>query len=416
MSPSKARLAVHAVAASFVAYFAMYAFRKPFSAVSYEGQLFGLDTKTAFVLAQLVGYTLSKYAGVRRLSSLPRTLLRRWLLGAIVLALVPLVGFAVLPPGAQALALFFNGLPLGLIWGLVVRYLEGRRSSELLLAGLSTSFILASGVVKDVGRALVAAGLPPDTMPAAVGLLFLPVYVGAVLWLDRLPPPSAEDEAERARRVPMDTAARRAFVRRFLPGLVLLFSAYLALTAYRDFRDLYGAEIFEGLGYGNEPAIFTATELPVAFGVLLVVGSMALIKSSRRALMVLMTVMSAGIALIAVSTWLLRSDTIDGATWMVATGLGAYLAYVPFGSALFERLVAATRTPGTAVFAIYIADALGYTGSFALQVGRDRLAPSMSRLAFFESFSLAMGMGGACLLVLAAIYFLRVTDEAARRG
>jgi hypothetical protein len=36
---------------------------------------------------------------------------------------------------------------------------EGRRTSELLLAGLSLSFIIASGVVKDFGRALMDGGV-----------------------------------------------------------------------------------------------------------------------------------------------------------------------------------------------------------------------------------------------------------------
>ena len=45
------------------------------------------------------------------------------------------------------------------IWGLVVRYLEGRRASDLLLGALSCSFIVASGIVKDVGRWLMQAGV-----------------------------------------------------------------------------------------------------------------------------------------------------------------------------------------------------------------------------------------------------------------
>ena len=51
--------------------------------------------------------------------------------------------------------------------------------------------------------------------------------------------------------------------------------------------------------------------------------------------------------------------------WMVLVGLGSYLAYVPFGTALFERLLASTHFRGNAVFAIYIADSVGYTGSIS---------------------------------------------------
>ena len=53
---------VYAILASFSTYFCMYAFRKPFSAAKYEGLQF-MDTevqlKTAFVISQIIGYTIS---------------------------------------------------------------------------------------------------------------------------------------------------------------------------------------------------------------------------------------------------------------------------------------------------------------------------------------------------------------------
>ena len=59
-----------------------------------------------------------------------------------------------------------------------------------------------------------------------------------------------------------------------------------------------------------------------------------------------------------VSTLLLDAGQIDGLAWMILVGLGAYLAYVPFGSVLFDRRIAATGFVGTAVFAIYLTDAI----------------------------------------------------------
>ena len=59
---SRAHPAVFTVvagAAGFFAYFAMYAFRKPFSAATFEGPPgwhFPLDYKIALVLAQVAGY------------------------------------------------------------------------------------------------------------------------------------------------------------------------------------------------------------------------------------------------------------------------------------------------------------------------------------------------------------------------
>ena len=46
-----------------------------------------------------------------------------------------------------------------------------------------------------------------------------------------------------------------------------------------------------------------------------------------------------------------EAGVIDGFWWMTLVGLGSYLAYVPYGSVLFDRLMASTGAIGTAVFA-----------------------------------------------------------------
>ena len=69
--------------------------------------------------------------------------------------------------------MLLNGLPLGMIWGLVFSYLEGRRQTELLGAGLSVSFIFSSGVVKSVGKVLMQDfGVTQMWMPFLTGLIF----------------------------------------------------------------------------------------------------------------------------------------------------------------------------------------------------------------------------------------------------
>ena len=55
--------------AAFGAYTAMYAFRKPFSAATFSGQeIGGISLKVLLVVAQLVGYTLSKFLGIKVVS------------------------------------------------------------------------------------------------------------------------------------------------------------------------------------------------------------------------------------------------------------------------------------------------------------------------------------------------------------
>lgn len=406
------RLNLAASVLAFSTYFCMYAFRKPFAAAVYPGAGgLGLDLKTLFVISQVVGYTLSKYLGIKWVSEVRRTRRLVLLLGLIGAAELALLAFALLPGRYKAIAIFLNGLPLGMVWGLVVRYLEGRQASELLLSALSCSFIVASGVVKDIGRWFLSLGVGESWMPVLTGLTFLLPFVASARLLDGLPDPNEQDARAREARPPMYARERRAFAARFWPGLVLLVLVYLGLTAFRDFRDNYGVELFLELGYADEPAIFSRTELPVAFLVLLVLSSMVAFQQRLQGLIALFVVMGTGLALVGAATFALERAWLSGQSWMVGVGLGAYLAYVPFSSFLFDRIMAATRFPGTAVFAVNLLDAAGYTGSVGMQLYKDLVAASATRLAFFKVMSYGLSLGGTLLLVLAAVYFVRRSNS-----
>ncbi len=203
-STSPAVLTAYAMAAAFAAYFCMYAYRKPFAAAKFAELKFlgtGIDLKTALVISQIAGYTVSKYVGIKVCSEVTRQQRARWLVGMILWAEAALLLFGVLPANLKVVAIFLNGLPLGMVWGLVVWYLEGRRTSELLLAGLSCSFIVSSGAVKDVGRYLMAdAAVSESWMPFLTGLVFLPALLVSVWLLNQLPPPDSADQAARVAR------------------------------------------------------------------------------------------------------------------------------------------------------------------------------------------------------------------------
>ena len=113
-----------AVAAAFSVYFCMYAFRKPFDAVTFPGlHVWGtvIELKTACVLGQIFGYLLSKYLGTKFCSEVSTRRTGLLLVSLILGAEAALVLFALLPNAGKPAAMFLNGLPLGMVWGLVVR-------------------------------------------------------------------------------------------------------------------------------------------------------------------------------------------------------------------------------------------------------------------------------------------------------
>ena len=170
--------------AGFAAYFSMYAFRKPFSAASFAvvpGWHFALDYKIALVLAQVLGYAVSKMIGIKVISELNPARRASAIVALILLAGVALLLFAAIPAPWNVVAMFFNGLPLGMIWGLVFGFMEGRRTYEVLGAILCASFIVSSGAVKSVGTLLMTHWhVDAWWMPAATGALFLPLLFASV--------------------------------------------------------------------------------------------------------------------------------------------------------------------------------------------------------------------------------------------
>ena len=410
-------LTAWALTAAFSTYFCMYAFRKPFTVATYEGVallpgLPEMDLKILFILAQVAGYAASKFLGIKIVSEMPSAQRARAIGAFMLLAWFSLLLFAVLPAPWSAVALVLNGLPLGMIWGLVFGFLEGRQVSDLLGAGLCASFIVASGFVKSVGKLVLDTGFSEFWMPFVTGACFAPVLAGSLWMLSQVPDPSSEDIAERTERKPMNAEERKSFFGDYALGLTLLTLGYVLLTAYRDFRDNFAREIWDALGFADQPEIMTTAELPVAVGSLLMVALLVKVRSNRRALALIHGAMIAGALLVLIATGLYQLGVMGPATWMVCAGLGLYLGYVPFNCVLFDRLVAATRSVATAAFLIYIADAFGYLGSVGLMLYKDFGSPELSWLEFFMTLSFVAPVVWGLFFGIAGTYFHRqVADD-----
>eukprot|EP01135_Chromosphaera_perkinsii_P009240 Nk52_evm1s1696 gene=Nk52_evmTU1s1696 len=397
----------------------MYAYRKPFKAATYEGLEWagtGMSLKSALVMAQLLGYCISKFIGIKVCSETVKNQRAVSLILLMVIAELTLILHAVLPEDWKVLAMFLNGLPLGIVWGLTVSYLEGRKVSDLLLAGVCCSFIVSSGVVKDVGLAVLDMGVDTYWMPAAVGGMFLPPYILSVWLLNQIPPPSASDRKARVERSKMTSAERWAFIRSFLPGLILLYSIYFCLTAFRDYRDTYQLEIFEGLGYDATPGVFSQSEIAVGFGVLVVIAGLVLIQNNFKGLTLAFVIMVVGSLLTGLACVLLDVVSLDALAYMIITGFGSYLAYVPYNSVLFERIIAFTGIEGTTVaFPMQLADSIGYVGVFGIYLFKE-FGPEYSFQELYQYAGYAIAALGAVSFVAAGYYFLSVVPSAAKRS
>ena len=402
-----------AVVSAFGTYFCMYAFRKPFTAATFADQeIWGLALKTVLVLSQLCGYMVSKFIGVKVVSEMPASRRAVTMVGLMAFAELALVGFAFLPLPGKVLMLFLNGLPLGMVFGLVLAYLEGRRHTEALSAGLCASFIVSSGVVKSVGRWLmVEQNVSEFDMPWITGLMFFVPMLFCVWLLQKTPLPSSEDRRMRSERTVMRRSERQGFFRAYRPGLLLLLLVYVGLTIIRTLRDDFGVEIWQALGVSGTPAVFAQSETVVAIVATLVNALAICIVGNLAALTATTVLMCAGFGFVAVATLAQWSGHLAPFPFMVACGIGLYIPYVAFHTTIFERIIAASPRQGNLGFLMYLADSIGYLGYAVLMTWKAIAPPGAGIFPFFRVGILVTSVACVVLLVFALRYFRRVLSE-----
>ena len=400
---------IYASLAAFLTYSCMYAFRKPFAVAGYSGFRFlSVDLKVWLITAQVLGYTLSKFIGIKMVSELKSSHRAVSILALVGISQLGLFLLYLTPVPVKILGMFINGLPLGIIWGIVFSYLEGRKVTEILGACLSASFILASGIVKSVGKFLmVNFHVNEFAMPFVTGLIFCLPLIVSVFFLDAVPSPSRDDIRERTVRLPMNKQQRRTFLNRFLTGMLLFIASYTLLTVLRELRDNFANEIWNSLGYSQDPSIFTLAEIPVTVITLGTLGLISLIRSNIRAFMIIQFFVITGFAVILISSLLFSKHLLSGPAWMILTGTGLYLGYVPFNALLYERMIAVFRYKSNIGFAMYLSDAIGYLGSSMVVFVKQFTSPDLSWTGFYMKTGIWLSVAGLLLMLLAFRYFMK---------
>ena len=388
--------------AAFLCYTGMYAVRKSFLAGQYlDSSFHGIHFKTVLVISQVIGYMLSKFLGIKYVSELKEEQRRRMLIGLVSFGLLMLLAFAYVPNNLKPLALFLNGLPLGMVFGVVLSYLEGRRQTELLVAALSATFIFSTGFVKTTGVWLLQnTSVDEYLMPFLTGLVFFPVFLLAVWMLQGAKTRDPKDLEQRSARSPMLRQQRMDFLRKHGLLFLSLVLIYILLTMIRDFRDNFIVEFWAELGYADQPALITLTEIPVAIIVLVLSALGVLIYNNRIAFnSSLLAIALAALVMLAV-TLLFSREQISPVGWMIGTGTGVYLPYILFHCLVFERLIALLRFQGNIGFLFYVADALGYAGSVAIMLFKEFGQFELTWVDFFVQLNL---YAAALILILVVL-------------
>ncbi|MEP6948170.1 MAG: DUF5690 family protein, partial [Ginsengibacter sp.] len=403
-------VALFASVITFLTYASVYAFRKPFTVGSFGNAplIFGMAYKDALVIIQVLGYMLSKFYGIKFIAELKHIGRGKIILLLVGISWSSLLLFAIVPAPFNIIFLFTNGFPLGIIWGIIFSFVEGRKATDFIGASLAVSFIFSSGLVKSVAKYLQVDFAVTDWwLPFLTGLVFILPLLLFVFLLEKIPPPSEEDIESRIIRLPMTKAERKKFFLEFRYGLLLLIILYVFLTVFRDIRDNFAADIWKELGFGNQPSVFTATEIPISIIVLVLIGSMILIRNNRHALVITHIIIVAGFLLAGVSSWMFINHNLTPFMWMTLVGLGLYMGYIPFNCILFERLIATFKNGGNVGFLIYVSDSFGYLGSVAVIISKSIFSNKLPWAAVYSHGVMYLSVIGVAGALLALRYFNR---------
>jgi len=396
--------------AAFGTYFCMYAFRKPFTSGTYTGlSLFDLDYKAVLIIAQVFGYMVSKFMGIKIISELKASVRKQLIICLILFAEVALLLFGAVPYPYNFFFLFLNGLPLGMVWGIIFSYLEGRRFTEMLAMGMSISLIVSSGIIKTI-YFMIHEWLPFISefwLPGVIGLLFLPLFLLFVWMLSVIPEPTETDKLLRVERLPMTREDKHIAIKEYGIPIFCIGLVYTLLTTMRDFRDNFSVEIWNEIAPHWNKTVFSLTEAISGIIVLIAIGCLSLVRNNIKGFWGTQYLIALGLLLSGGSTLLFHLHLLSPFWWMLLVGLGLFLAYTPIQVVLFERMIALFKIKANAGFFVYICDSVGYLGSVGLLLYKEFFMKDLSWAKMLMQFSYLLTAISMILLIVSALFFNR---------
>lgn len=349
--------------AALLSYALVYALRKPFTAATFDGLDFmGMDYKTATSIIQIAGYVLSKFMGIKWISELRREDRVRFIIASVSVAELSLLAFALLPVPYNVCALFFNGLSLGCMWGVIFSFIEGRRLTGILASIMGISIAFSSGLAKSLGLFLMNdLGVGCFWMPAVIGGFAFVLIILLAFILNALPAPSEEDIRSCTKRVPMDARQRKAIFFRFAPLLLMLFVANLFITIIRDVKEDFLVNIVDTSQFSAWA--ISGIDGMVTLIILALFILVSMIRDHQRVLYTLLWMVIGGTFLLVGISYYYEQLNLSPLVWMFLQSLGVYIAFLSFQTLFFERFVACFNIKGNVGFFIVSIDFIGYLGT-----------------------------------------------------
>ena len=400
--------------AALLSYALVYALRKPFTAATFDGLDFmGMDYKTATSIIQIAGYVLSKFMGIKWISELRREDRVRFIIASVSVAELSLLAFALLPVPYNVCALFFNGLSLGCMWGVIFSFIEGRRLTGILASIMGISIAFSSGLAKSLGLFLMNdLGVGCFWMPAVIGGFAFVLIILLAFILNALPAPSEEDIRSCTKCVPMDARQRKAIFFRFAPLLLMLFVANLFITIIRDVKEDFLVNIVDTSQFSAWA--ISGIDGMVTLIILALFILVSMIRDHQRVLYTLLWMVIGGTFLLVGVSYYYEQLNLSPLVWMFLQSLGVYIAFLSFQTLFFERFVACFNIKGNVGFFIVSIDFIGYLGTVGVLIFKESFVAHLNWIEFYNTMVLTLGTA-CCFLFMGCILYFMHRSRAVRK-
>jgi len=222
--------------------------------------------------------------------------------------------------------------------------------------------------------------------------------------LNKLPEPTPEDKASRTERVPLNGKQRMNIFKKYSALLVPLLLVNVLFTVLRDIKEDFLVDILQHTNLNLTSFLFVKIYSVITLMLLIVFGSMILVKDNKKALNILIFLMMFGSFLVVFSSLFFNQIISMPIIWIFIQSLGIYTAYLAFQTIFFDRFIAHFRIIGNVGFFIYLADFMGYLFSCVFLLGKSVFNLHINWLQYYNILSMAIGL--ICLVSIGIAFLL----------
>lgn len=392
-------IAVYIAIISSLTYFFQYFISTSMFAGSFDTSSFLGNTKNALVISQSMSYIAGYIIGYFWLSKINKKNTFKYFILTIFGSFVPLLLFVTQLPVFQIIGTFISGVCITNIWGFIVFYVEGRHASSIIIMIIYMLLIIGGGFAKSVGAILLDNDINENLMVVYCGIIGLVGCIGFAILLNNTPERNEEEEKSKTIKKTGDDiiTIQNEFINKYKIGLLANSIVYGFISGYRKYRDYYSLELWiELMGHNFNAGIYSYSDIIISIAVTLIYCLIIYIKSDITSFFVLLVIMIIGSFIIAISTLTYSYYEYESFIWIVLTGVGVYMAYVPPGVLLYDKLISATKTEISIVPIIFLSELIAQIVTLLIILIKSNIYTLYSYVSYFVYISY---MTGGCVIV-----------------